>query len=198
MRELAVGGYLVTVVIYLYTWLRPVGGSQNDVLQWVSFGKLGPAEFVSLHAATLLGAIVLGRADDASGELGWLFWGMAGVYALFGLGAYLMHRSHRALIGFYVLLVIRGAQFFVISPDNVDAMRATVLKNFLMSMPFMLLVAGISTADNMLTPWQEAFLKSTTLRERIVRGRAILFTTAYYALWAYVELKWPDEISSGS
>ena len=196
MREIAAAGYLITAAIYFYTWLRPVGGEKNEMLQWVSFGKLGPSEFVSLHAATLLGAVVLGRADDARGDdLGWLFWGMAAMYALFGVGAYLFHRSHRALIGFYVLLLIRGGQFFMISPDSVDEMRATVLKNFLMTVPFMLLVAGISMADDMLTPWQEGFLRATSLRERLWRGRALLFTVAYYLLWAVAEWKWPERIS---
>jgi hypothetical protein len=28
-----------------------------------------------------------------------------------------------------------------------------------------------------------------------VKGRVLLFVTAYYLIWAFVELKWPQRIS---
>ena len=58
-----------------------------------------------------------------------------------------------------------------------------------------LTVAGISMSDDLLDPWQNAFVRSKTLLQRIWRGKPLLFVTAYYALWAVVEWKWPARIA---
>jgi len=195
MKAFVVGGYALTAVFYLLTWWRPSGGLRNDLLQWVSFSRLCLAEFLSVHAATLLGAVVFVRLSEKSEPFDAIFWVLAAFYGLLALGAYLMHRSHRALFSFYLLIAIRAAQFFTVDAADIDMIRAEVVKNFMMSVPMMILVAVITMSDDMLTPWQEKFLKSETLWQRIVRGRAILAAAAYFLLWSYVELKWPERLS---
>lgn len=196
MKAIVVGGYALTAAFYALTWWNPSGGLRNDLLQWVSFSQLCLAEFLSVHAATLLGALVLVRHSDSSEPLDVIFWAVAAFYALMAAGAYLMHRSHRALVSFYLLIAIRATQFFSLGAPDPDVMRAEVVKNFMMSVPMMILVGVIAMSDDMLTPWQQKFLKSATLWQRIWRGRPLLFVAAYYLLWAYVELKWPDRISN--
>ena len=73
-----------------------------------------------------------------------------------------------------------------------DELRAAVLKNLAMTVPMFLLVAAIAFGDDLFTPWQERFTRATSLWQRIVQGRALLFVTVYYIVWAFVELKWPS------
>ena len=196
MQSIVVAGYVATALFYALTWWRPEGGLRNDLLQWVAFERLCLAEFLSVHAATLLGALVFAAYDGpASEHWNTIFWAVAAFYGLMAVGAYLMHRSQRALFSFYLLLVMRASQLVVYKHPEVDVVRAEVLKNFLMFVPMMILVAVITLSDPWTGTWQERFLKSTTLGQRIKNGRALLFVTAYYLLWAYVELKWPDRMN---
>jgi len=196
MRQIIAAGYAFTALLYLAAWWNPSGEARQGLVQWVSFTKLCLAEFLSLHAATLLGALVLANVlGDTDQELGPIFWAMLGFYALLAVGGYLFHRSHRALIGFYMLIVLRGAEFFSVGAPEPDVMRATVVKNFMMSVPMMFLVAGISMSDDMLTPWQESFARAQTIGQRLWRGRPLLFVVAYYLLWALVELKFPERMT---
>src|SRR5437762_886342 len=111
MQSQVVGGYLVTALLYASVWLNPAGGLRNDMLQWVTMEKVGLTEFLSVHAATLLGALVLANAEDKSGEpLGAIFWVLLGFYGLLAVGAWAFHKSRRALASFYFLLAIRGTQ----------------------------------------------------------------------------------------
>jgi hypothetical protein len=135
----------------------------------------------------------------ASGEAGAnfprIFWVLLLFYGAMAGGAFLFHRSGQVLAGFYVMLALRGLQFFSLGQADVDELRAIVLKNFLMSVPMMLLVAGVAMSDDMLTPWQEGFQRASSVLQRIARGRALLFVTGYYLLWALIEMKWPQRIS---
>ena len=196
MQSFVVGGYALTAVLYLVTWWNPAGGLRNDLLQWVSFERLCLAEFLSVHAATLLGALVFAAYDGSAGEH-WdlIFWAVAAFYGLMAIGAYVMHRSHRALFSFYLLVVLRASQLVLYRHPEPDVMRAEVLKNFLMFVPMMILVAIVTMSDDFGATWQEKFLKSTSPRQRIARGRPLLFVAAYYLLWAYVGLKWPERIT---
>src|ERR1051325_1796690 len=196
MRSYLVAGYLVTASLYLLAWFRPDAGYGRALLDWVSFTKLPLTEFLTLHAATSLAAFVMAtHAEPNRPEFRTIFWVVSAFYGLLAIGAYFFHGNKRALVGFYALILIRTGQLFSLGSGDADTMRSEVLKNFAMTVPMMLLVAGISTADDMLTPWQESFLKSRTLWRRIWRGRAILFAVAYYLLWAFVELKWPERIT---
>lgn len=196
MQSFVIGGYAVSAALYLLAWSNPAFGLKNGLIQWVSFSRLALAEFLSLHAATLLGAIVLaGKMEPGDSEPGSIFWILLAAYVGFALMGYLFHRSHRALFALYLLLAIRTAQFLAIGSLEADVMRSEVIKNFVMSAAMMLLVAGISMSDHGLTPWQEGFARATTLWERIRKGRALLIVAAYYALWAFVEYKWPERIA---
>jgi len=197
MQSLVVAGYVLSALLYASVWLNPSGGLRNDMLQWVSMPKLGLTEFLSVHAATLLGAVVLAGTEDRAGDpFPTIFWALAAFYAALAVGAWMFHKSRRALVGFYLLLAIRSVQFFSLGAPDADVMRAEVLKNFLMSVPMMLLVAGIVMSDDGLTPWQERFLREgATVWQRVKRGRALLFVTAYYLLWALTESKWPQAIT---
>jgi hypothetical protein len=199
LQALVVGGYLVSALLYASVLANPTGGLRSGLLSWVSMNRLGLTEFLSVHAATLLGAFVLVSAEGGSDEPhGAIFWVLAAFYAAMAIGAWAFHRSSRALAGFYLLIAVRGVQFFALGEPDADVMRSEVLKNFLMSVPMMLLVAGMSMSDDGLTPWQERFQRDgRTLWGRIKHGRALLFVTGYYALWAFVEYKWPERISNG-
>ena len=196
MKSFVIGGYAVSAFLFLLAWWNPAFGLKNGLIQWVSFSKLALAEFLSLHAATMLGALVLaGKLEPGQGEIGPIFWVMLAAYGGFALAGYLFHRSHRALFALYLLLAIRCAQFLSVGSLEPDVMRAEVIKNFAMSAAMMLLVAGISLSDDGLTPWQDAYARATTLWGRIWKGRAMLIVVAYYALWAFVEYKWPERMS---
>ena len=196
IKSFVVGGYAVSAFLFLLAWWNPEFGLRNGLIQWVSFTKLALAEFLSLHAATMLGAIVLaGKIAPGQDEIGPIFWVMLAAYVAFALGGYLFHRSHRALIALYLLLAIRCAQFLSAGSLEPDVMRAEVIKNFVMSGAMMLMVAGISMSDDGFTPWQDAYARATTLWGRIWKGRAMLIVVGYYALWAFVEYKWPERMS---
>ncbi len=200
LQTFVVGGYLVSALFYASVLVNPTGGLRSGLLSWVSMNRLGLTEFLSVHAATMLGAFVLVNAEDKSGEpFGAIFWVLAAFYAAMAIGAWSFHRSSRALAGFYLIIAVRGVQFFSLGEPDADVMRSEVVKNFLMSMPMMLLVAGISMSDDGLTPWQQRFTREgSSLWERLKHGRALVFVSAYYALWAFVEYKWPERISNGS
>jgi hypothetical protein len=196
MQAPVVIGYVVSAAWYFAAWLSPTSGAAPGLVKWVTFDKLCLAEFLSIHAATLLAAVTMARASGEEGaNFPLLFWGLLLFYGLLAGGAYLFHRSGQVLAGFYLMLAIRGVQFFSLGHADVDELRAVVLKNFLMSVPMMLLVAGIAMSDDMLTPWQDAFLRATSVVQRVVRGRALLFVIVYYLLWALIEWKWPRRIS---
>jgi hypothetical protein len=124
-----------------------------------------------------------------------MFYAVAALYALMGAGAFLFHRSHKALVGFYVLILVRFGEILSLSGAEVDVMRSTVVKNLVMSVPMMLLVAAVAMSDEGFRPRQEDFRNSTTLGRRIWRGKPLLVTSAYYVLWAFVESKWPERMA---
>jgi hypothetical protein len=192
----AVLGYVVSALLYFSAWLVPAWGAGPGLMKWVAFDKICLAEFLSIHAATLLAAVSLARASGEPGaNFSILFWGLLAFYAAMAGGAYLFHRSFEILIGFYLMLAIRGWQFFSLGSADVDELRAVVVKNFVMTVPMFVLVGAIALGDDLFTPWQERFAKAASLWERIVQGRALLFVTAYYLVWAFVELKWPQRMS---
>ena len=196
MRNYFVAGYAFSAFLYFLAWLYPTLGVVEGLVDWVSFTKLALTEFLTLHAATLLGAVVFASAstpDDPTFKT--VFYAVAGFYVLMGAGAFLFHRSHKALIGFYVLILVRFGEVLTLSGADVNVMRSTVVKNFLMSVPMMLLVAAISMSDDGFTPWQDDFRKSNTLWRRVWRGKPLLITAAYYLLWAIVEAKWPESMT---
>ena len=192
----AVIGYVISAGLYFVAWLNPAAGVAPGLIKWVAFDKICLAEFLSLHAATLLAAVTMARASGEEGaNFSYLFWGLLIFYGAMAGGAYLFHRSFEVLMGFYLMLAIRGVQFFSLGSADVDELRAVVLKNFVMTVPMFLLVAGIAFGDDLFTPWQERFAKATSLWQRIAQGRALLFVTAYSLIWAVVEWKWPLRIS---
>ncbi len=196
LQTTAVLGYAVSAALYFGAWLAPAWGAGPGLIKWVAFDKICLAEFLSIHAATLLGAVSMARASDEPGaNFSLLFWGLLAFYAAMAGGAYLFHRSFQILAGFYLMLAIRGVQFFSLGSANVDELRAVVLKNLAMTVPMFLLVGAIAMGDDLFTPWQERFARATSLGQRIVQGRALLVVTAYYLVWAFVELKWPLRIS---
>jgi len=187
-------GYLISAALYLRTWWNPDLGSGRKLIKWVAFEKLGLAEFLSCHAATLLGAVAMTtQMEETDVSLQRIFWALIGLYVVLGSGAYLFHRDHRVLMGFYLTLGIRSLQLISMRYADVDTMRAQVLKNFVMTGAMMFLVAGIAMSDNVL----DTFLNSqSSLRQKIVRGRPLLFVVAYYLLWALIEWKWPLRIAN--
>lgn len=195
MRNYLVAGYVLSAFLYFLACLVPRLGAVEGLVDWVSFAKLALTEFLTLHAATLLGAVVFASAstpDDPTFRT--IFYAVAGFYVLMGAGAFLFHRSHKALVGFYILILVRLGEVLSLGGADVNVMRSTVVKNLTMSVPMMLLVAAISMSDDGLTPWQESFRRSGTLGRRLWRGKPLLITGAYYLLWACVELKWPESM----
>jgi len=187
-------GYLISAVLYLRTWWNPNLGSGRKLIKWVALEKLGLAEFLSCHAATLLGAVAMTtQMEETDSSLQRIFWALIGLYVVLGTGAYLFHRDHRVLMGFYLTLAIRAMQLIAMRYDNVDAMRAQVLKNFVMTAAMMLLVAGIAFSDNVLDTFPG---DQSNLWQKIVRGRPLLFVVVYYLLWALIEWKWPLRIAN--
>lgn len=196
MQLFAVIGYVASAGLYFIAWVNPAWGAGPGLMKWVAFDKICLAEFLSIHAATLLAAVSMARASGEPGaNFSILFWGLLAFYAAMAGGAYLFHRSFEVLLGFYLMLAIRGWQFFSLGSADVDELRAVVVKNFVMTVPMFLLVAAIAMGDDLFTPWQERFAKATSLWQRVVQGRALLFVTAYYLVWALVEWKWPLRMS---
>jgi hypothetical protein len=194
MRNGAVIGYLISAALYFRTWWNPYLGSGQRLITWVTFDRLGLAEFLSCHASTLLAAVALSTQMEATDpSLQRVFWGLIALYAVLGSGAYLFYRDHEVLLGFYLMLAIRALQLISIRHADVDAMRAQVLKNFAMTAAMMLLVAGIAMSDGVLT----TFLRNqSSVWRKLVAGRPLLFVVAYYLLWALVEWKWPLRIAN--
>src|ERR1041384_5709434 len=101
MRGPLIAGYLLTALLYANALWSPHTGVGESLVAWTTFTKLCLTEFLTMHAATLLGALVLADAiDPGAASFGSIFWALLAGYAALALGAYLMHRSHRALIGF--------------------------------------------------------------------------------------------------
>lgn len=193
MRIITVLGYTFSVFLYLMAWWNPAIGAGEGLVRWVAFEKLCLAEFLTCHATTLLGGFALAAELESNEEhFGLVFWILVGCYFLLGSLAYFFHRDSQALIGFYLILAIRGSQFLSLSNPDPDVMRAQVVKNFAMTVPMMFLVGAISMSDDVLGPWQNRFMQGhSTFVQKIVNGRPLLFVAAYYLLWAFVEWKWP-------
>lgn len=196
MRNYFVAGYALSAFLYFLAWVNPRIGAVEGLVDWVAFERLALTEFLTLHAATLLGAVVFANADSPDDRtFRMIFYAVAGFYVLMGAGAFFMHRSHKALVGFYVLILVRFGEILSLGGADVNVMRSTVVKNLVMSAPMMLLVAGIAMSGDVFQPWQEKFRAATTLRSRLARGKPLLITSAYYLLWAYVEAKWPESMT---
>jgi hypothetical protein len=195
LQASAVVGYVVSAGLYLCAWVNPASGAGPGLIKWVAFDKICLAEFLSIHAATLLAAVTMARASGEEGaNFPMIFWVLLLFYGMMAGGTYLFHRSSQVLAGFYLMLALRGVQFFSLGNADVDELRAVVLKNFVMTAPMFLLVAGIAFGDDLFTSWQERFQRATSVWQRVVHGRPLLFVTAYYLVWAYVEMKWPQRI----
>src|SRR4030095_11412589 len=94
-------GYVVSAVLYLAAWLSPASGAGPGLVKWVTFDKLCLAEFLSVHAATLLAAVTMARASgDEGANFPLIFWVLLLFYGLLAVGAYLFHRSGQVLAGF--------------------------------------------------------------------------------------------------
>jgi hypothetical protein len=175
-------------------WLNPSYGSGQKLIQWVSFERLCLAEFLTCHATTLLGAVVMGtQMETGDPALQRIFWALIGFYAVLGSGAYLFHRDHQVLLGFYLMLAIRALQLISMRNADLDVMRAQVLKNFAMTFVMMLLVGAIAMSDDVLKTFPD---NQTSLWQKITTGRPLLFVVGYYVLWALVEWKWPVRIAN--
>jgi hypothetical protein len=139
-----------------------------------------------MHAATLLGAISMSAVEEADPSIQRIFWALIAFYAVLGGGAYFMHRDHGVLLGFYLMLAIRGLNLISMRHGDVDMMRAQVLKNMVMTFAMMLMVAGMVMSD------QGGFGESGFGRKA---GRSVIFVVGYYLVWALIEWKWPLRIA---
>ena len=190
-------GYVVTAFLYFSAWLYPRFGAGEKLIAWVTFEKLCLTEFLSCHAVTLLAGTALAmQMEGGSKEFTRMYWGLIGFYFIMGTAAFLFHRDHSALVGFYAMLVTRGLGILSLQTADQDMMRAEVLKNLVMFAPMMLLLAGISLSG--LEPSsREAFVQGRLgLVEKISQGRSLLYVSAYYMLWAFVTWKWPLRIAN--
>jgi hypothetical protein len=186
MRITPVLGYGFSALLYFMAWWNPAVGPGERLIRWVAFERLCLAEFLTIHATTLLGATALAAQLDRNEEgFAKIFWVMVAFYVVLGGGAYFFHQDHRTLVGFYVVLVTRGSRFLWLQTLDADVMRAEVVKNFAMIVPLFILVGFISITDDLLNPWQNAFLRGES------KGSPLLVVTGYYLLWALVEWKWP-------
>jgi hypothetical protein len=191
-------GYVVTALLYFAAWLNPRFGSGERLIGWVTFNKFCLTEFLSCHAITLLAGTALAvQIEGGSKEFMRIFWGLLAFYFIMGSFAYLLHRDHGALIGFYAILVTRGLGILSLQTADEDMLRAEVLKNLLMFAPMMLLIAAVSFGDGSGTSWRETFIQGRhSFAEKIVQGRSLLYVAAYYILWALVAWKWPLRIAN--
>lgn len=197
-----VAGYGVSAILFARAWWNPRFGERSGITQWVSLSGLCLAEFLSLHATALLGDVALAARMDSDAwaanlPVHWrdffpsptaFFWLLLIIYAMVAIAAYSVHRSHRTLFAFYLLLGIRSVGFFMVETADTDVMRAEVENNSMMIVPLFILVGVISTSGRW-ESWPGRARQSTTLVQRAWKGRALLAAAAYYALWAYVELK---------
>jgi hypothetical protein len=190
-------GYVVTAFLYFGAWLNPRFGPGEKLIGWVTFEKLCLTEFLSCHAVTLLAGTALAmQMEGGSKEFTRMYWGLIGFYFIMGTAAFLFHRDHSALIGFYAMLVTRGLGILSLQTADQDMMRAEVLKNFVMFAPMMLLLAGISFGGFEPSS-REAFVQGRLgFVEKISQGRSLLYVSAYYMLWALVTWKWPLRIAN--
>ncbi len=189
-------GYVSTALLYFTAWLNPKIGSGERLIGWVTFSRFCLAEFLSCHAVTLLaGTAMAAQMEGGSKEFMRIFWGLLAFYFIMGSFAYLLHRDHGALIGFYAILVTRGLSVLSLQTADEDMMRAEVLKNLVMFAPMMLLIAGITFGEGDGT-WREAFVQGRlSFAQKIVQGRSLLYVAAYYLLWAFMAWKWPVRIA---
>ena len=191
-------GYGITAFLFFGAWLNPRFGAGEKLIGWVSFEKLCLTEFLSCHAITLLAGTALAmEMEGGSKEFARIYWGLIIFYFVMGTAAFLFHRDHRALLGFYVILVTRGFGILSLQSADQDMLRAEVLKNLTMFAPMMLLIAAISFGDGAIrSSSQEAFMQGRLgFFEKISQGRNLLFVVAYYILWAFVTWKWPPSIA---
>lgn len=198
MRIITVLGYTFSAFLYLMAWWNPAIGAGEGLVRWVAFEKLCLTEFLTVHATTLLGAIALAAQLEKSEEtFALIFWICVGFYFVLGGGAYLFHQDRGALLGFYLMLAIRGSQLLSLQTPDPDVMRAQVIKNFAMIVPLFFLVGFISISDDLFSSWQSTFIQGhLSFVQKIVKGRDLLVVTAYYLLWAFVEWKWPLRIAN--
>ena len=103
-------GYGITALLYFGAWLNPGFGAGEKLIGWVSFEKLCLTEFLSCHAITLLAGTAMAMQERGSKEMAQIYWGLIIFYFVMGTAAFLFHRDHRALLGFYVILVTRGSR----------------------------------------------------------------------------------------
>ncbi len=187
-------GYVVTALVYFLAWVNPKIGTGERLIGWVTFNKFCLTEFLSCHAITLLaGTALAAQMEGGSKEFMRIFWGLLAFYFIMGTFAYLFHRDHGALIGFYAILVTRGLGVLSLQTADQDMMRAEVLKNLVMFAPMMLLIAALAFGDG---SWREAFIQGRLgFVQKIVQGRALLYVAAYYFLWAFMAWKWPIRIA---
>jgi hypothetical protein len=193
MRSAAVLGYLFSAGLYLMAWINPYFGSGRKLIQWVAFERLCLAEFLTCHAATLLAAIAMTtQMENSEPGLQAVFGALIGLYGVFGLGAYAMHRDHSVLLGFYLMLAIRALNLISIRNAELDVMRSEVLKNFLMSMVMMMLIAAIVLSNDILRTFID---NQSSLPRKLATGRPLLFVAGYYVLWAVIEWTFPERIA---
>ena len=199
MRINGIVGYTFTALLYFLAWWNPDFGNGQNMIRWVAFEKLCLAEFLTCHAVTLLGGFAMAAEFpvDKSENYSAIFWLLVAVYALFGAGAYLFHRDHAALLGFYLMIAIRGLGLLSLRTPDEDVMRAEVVKNFAMFVPMMALIFAILSSDPMGPgSWQGRFLRGQFgLLQKIWYGRPLLIVTGYYLFWAFIEWKWPLRMS---
>ena len=190
-------GYIIAALLYFSAWLNPRFGVGEKLIGWVSFEKLCLTEFLSCHAITLLAGTAMAMQERGSKEMAQIYWGLIAFYFVMGTAAFLFHRDHRALLGFYVILVTRGLGALSLRTVDLDMMRAEVLKNFVMFFPMMLLIAAIAFGEGGIrSSSQEAFIQGRLgFFDKISQGRNLLFVAAYYLLWAFVAWKWPLRIA---
>ncbi len=187
-------GYVGTALVYFLAWVNPKIGTGERLIGWLTFNKFCLTEFLSCHAITLLaGTALAAQMEGGSKEFMRIFWGLLVFYFVMGTFAYLFHRDHGALIGFYAILVTRGLGILSLQTADQDMMRAEVLKNMVMFAPMMLLIAALAFSDG---SWREAFVQGRLgFVQKIVQGRALLYVAAYYVLWAFMAWKWPLRIA---
>jgi hypothetical protein len=162
------------------------------MVRWVAFEKLCLAEFLSCHAITILAGTALAMHMDGGEELSpRILWGLIIGYFILGAAAYLFHRNHRALLGFYAILVTRSLGVLSLNTADEDMLKAELVKNFFMFFPTMLLVGLVAfgrDGDN----WHDSFIKgSPGTAEKFSKGRNLLLVTGFYLMWAVVAWKWP-------
>ena len=149
----------------------------------------------------LAGTAMATKMSGGSAEYAQVFWGLIVFYALMAGAAFLMHRSHMALLGFYMTLAARAFSVASLHSPDEDMMRAEVLKNMTMFPAMMLLIAGIAFTERPEeVPGDQGLLQQDSgggfsgLLRKIRSGRTILFVVSYYLLWVVVTWTWPFRV----